>query len=222
MRLYVTGQTPRSVLAIENMRKICAEHLSDRYTLEVIDIYLHPEACQQQQIIAAPTLIKVLPHPLRRIIGDLSNTEKVLIGLDLRPDCSRRRSPVTDSQRLTDLNASSANMHYAEVEELRARLREAEEALDVIRSGEVDAVVVGGPLGQQIYSITNADRPYRLLIEQMKEGAVTLLSSGLIAYCNDSFAALLGKDAGQITGSQIEQFILPTDIFHFQNLLSQR
>jgi circadian clock protein KaiB len=84
LRLYVTGQTPRSVLAIENMRKICAEHLSERYTLEVIDIYQHPEACQQQQIIAAPTLIKVLPHPLRRIIGDLSNTEKVLVGLDLR------------------------------------------------------------------------------------------------------------------------------------------
>jgi circadian clock protein KaiB len=84
LRLYVTGQTPRSVSAIENMRRICAEHLSDRYTLEVIDIYQHPEACQQQQIIAAPTLIKVLPHPLRRIIGDLSNTEKVLVGLDLR------------------------------------------------------------------------------------------------------------------------------------------
>jgi circadian clock protein KaiB len=84
LRLYVTGQTPRSVRAIENMRRICAEHLSDRYTLEVIDIYLHPEACQQQQIIAAPTLIKVLPHPLRRIIGDLSNTEKVLVGLDLQ------------------------------------------------------------------------------------------------------------------------------------------
>jgi circadian clock protein KaiB len=84
LRLYVTGQTPRSVLAIDNMRRICAEHLSDRYTLEVIDIYQHPEACQQQQIIAAPTLIKVLPHPLRRIIGDLSNTEKVLVGLDLR------------------------------------------------------------------------------------------------------------------------------------------
>lgn len=127
---------------------------------------------------------------------------------------------MTDSRRLADFNASSANMHYAEVEELRARLREAEEALDVIRSGEVDALVVGGPLGQQIYSITNADRPYRLLIEQMKEGAVTLLSSGMIAYCNDSFASLLGKEAGQITGSQIDQFLLPTDIFHFQNLLS--
>ena len=85
LRLYVTGQTPRSILAIDNMRKICAEHLSERYTLEVIDIYQHPEACQEQQIIAAPTLIKVLPHPLRRIIGDLSNTEKVLVGLDLRP-----------------------------------------------------------------------------------------------------------------------------------------
>ena len=85
LRLYVSGQTPRSVVAIENMRRICAEYLDQRYTFEVIDIYLHPEACQQQQIIAAPTLIKVLPHPLRRIIGDLSDTEKVLVGLDLRP-----------------------------------------------------------------------------------------------------------------------------------------
>jgi circadian clock protein KaiB len=85
LRLYVSGQTPRSILAIENMRRSCAEYLSERYTLEVIDIYQHPEACQQEQIIAAPTLIKILPHPLRRVIGDLSNTEKVLIGLDLRP-----------------------------------------------------------------------------------------------------------------------------------------
>jgi circadian clock protein KaiB len=85
LRLYVSGQTPRSVLAIENMRRICAEHISERYTLEIIDIYLHPEACQKEQIIAVPTLLKVLPHPLRRIIGDLSNTEKVLIGLNLAP-----------------------------------------------------------------------------------------------------------------------------------------
>ena len=85
LRLFVSGQSPRSILAIENMRKICAEYLSERYTLEVIDIYQHPEACQQEQIVAAPTLIKVLPRPLRRIIGDLSNTEKVLVGLSLRP-----------------------------------------------------------------------------------------------------------------------------------------
>ncbi len=85
LRLFVSGQSPRSIIAIENMRKICAEFLSERYTLEVIDIYQHPEVCQQEQIVAAPTLIKVLPHPLRRIIGDLSNTEKVLVGLSLRP-----------------------------------------------------------------------------------------------------------------------------------------
>ena len=126
---------------------------------------------------------------------------------------------MTDRQRLADCKASLARTHSGEVEELRAKLREAEEALEVIRSGEVDAVIVGGPLGQQIYSITNADRPYRLLIEQMKEGAVTLSSTGLIAYCNELFAALLGKHANHITGSQIEQFMLPTDIFNFQNLL---
>src|SRR3954468_3939058 len=113
------------------------------------------------------------------------------------------RTRVPDRQRLISTSRDSLD---PEIEELRARLREAEEALEVIRAGEGDAVVVGGPLGQQIYSITNADRPYRLLIEKMKEGAVTLLSTGLIAYCNDSFAALLGKHASQITGSQFEQF----------------
>ena len=87
----------------------------------------------------------------------------------------------------------SAEIDYAEVEDLRARLREAEEALEVIRAGEVDAVIVGGPLGQQIYTITNADPPYRLLVEQMKEGAVTLSNDGLVLYCNGAFAALLGK-----------------------------
>ena len=85
LRLYVTGQTPRSVLAIENIRRICAEYLSQPFSLEVIDIYQHPEACQEHEIIAAPTLIKFHPLPLRRIIGDLSNTEKVRIGLDLAP-----------------------------------------------------------------------------------------------------------------------------------------
>src|SRR5215216_3811887 len=109
-------------------------------------------------------------------------------------------------------------LRNAEVEDLRAQLREAQEALEVIRSGEVDALVVGGPLGQHIYSITNADRPYRLLIEQMKEGAVTLLSNGLIAYCNDSFASLLGKRAADVSGTSIQQFVLPADLGAFEDL----
>ena len=85
LRLYVTGSTPRSTRAIENMRRICEDHLEGRYDLEVIDIYQNPTASIEQQIIAAPTLVKLLPSPLRRIIGDLSNQERVLAGLDIHP-----------------------------------------------------------------------------------------------------------------------------------------
>jgi len=84
LRLYVTGMTPRSTRAVENLRKICEEHLQGRYDLEVIDIYQQPALAKGEQIIAAPTLIKKLPLPLRRVIGDLSNMERVLLGLDLR------------------------------------------------------------------------------------------------------------------------------------------
>ena len=85
LRLYVTGLTPKSARAVENVRKICDEHLEGRYELEVIDIYQQPTLARGEQIIAAPTLIKRLPLPLRRIIGDMSSTERVLLGLDLRP-----------------------------------------------------------------------------------------------------------------------------------------
>lgn len=84
LRLYITGMTPNSKRAVENVKKICEEYLKGRYELEVIDIYQQPTLAQQEQIIAAPTLIKKLPGPLRKLIGDMSNTEKVLVGLDLR------------------------------------------------------------------------------------------------------------------------------------------
>ncbi len=84
LRLFITGLTPRSIQAIENIKKICEEHLPDRYKLEVIDIYQQPDAVRKEQVIVSPTLIKKLPLPLRRIIGDLSSTEQVLAGLDLK------------------------------------------------------------------------------------------------------------------------------------------
>ena len=84
LRLYVTGVTPRSTLAIANVRKICEEHLAGRYELEVIDLYQQPKLAKGEQIIAAPTLIKTLPLPLRRLIGDMSDKEKFLIGIDLK------------------------------------------------------------------------------------------------------------------------------------------
>jgi circadian clock protein KaiB len=82
LRLYVSGSSPRSLSAVSNLKKICEEHLPD-YDLEVIDIYENPGLAREEQIIAAPTLVKKLPEPLRKFVGDLSNTEKILVGLDL-------------------------------------------------------------------------------------------------------------------------------------------
>jgi circadian clock protein KaiB len=83
LRLFITGMTPRSVAAIENIRKICEENLKGRYELEIIDIYQQPEYAKSEQLLAAPTLIKKLPLPLRRLIGDMSDKERILVGLDL-------------------------------------------------------------------------------------------------------------------------------------------
>jgi circadian clock protein KaiB len=85
LRLYVTGMTPNSVHAIENMKAICGQYLEGRYDLQIIDVYKQPALAKGEQIIAAPTLVKKLPLPLRRFVGDLSNTERVLFGLDLVP-----------------------------------------------------------------------------------------------------------------------------------------
>jgi circadian clock protein KaiB len=83
--LYVAGQTPRSVAAVANLKRICEEHLAGRYSIEVIDLVKAPHLARDHQILAVPTLIRELPEPLKRIVGDLSNTERALVGLDLRP-----------------------------------------------------------------------------------------------------------------------------------------
>jgi circadian clock protein KaiB len=85
MRLYVAGQTPKSVTAFANLQRICEEHLAGEYSIEVIDLVVNPRLAKGDQILAIPTLVRRLPEPVRKIIGDLSNTEAVLVGLDLRP-----------------------------------------------------------------------------------------------------------------------------------------
>jgi circadian clock protein KaiB len=85
LRLYIAGTTPRSTRAVMNIKEICENALASRYNLEVIDIYQQPSLAKECQIIAAPTLIKELPLPLRKFIGDMSNTEKILVGLDVKP-----------------------------------------------------------------------------------------------------------------------------------------
>ena len=85
LRLYVAGQTPKSLIALRNLKKICEEHLQGRYRLHVIDLVTTPQLAQDDQILAIPTLVRNLPQPIRKIIGDLSDTQRVLVGLDVRP-----------------------------------------------------------------------------------------------------------------------------------------
>lgn len=85
LRLYVAGKTPKSQTALKNLRQYCEEHLKDKYVIEVIDLLVHPQLAEGDQILAIPTLVKKVPEPIRKIIGDLSNEEKVLVGLNIRP-----------------------------------------------------------------------------------------------------------------------------------------
>lgn len=85
LRLYVAGQTPKSLAAFANLKRICEEYLDGQYQIEVIDLLQNPQLAREDQILAIPTLVRKLPEPLRKIIGDLSNKERVLVGLDVRP-----------------------------------------------------------------------------------------------------------------------------------------
>jgi circadian clock protein KaiB len=95
LRLFVAGTTPGSTRAVEALRALCDEHLAGRYDLEVIDVYQQPALARSEQIVAVPTLVKKLPEPMRRILGDLADKQRVLIGLDLqhKPDEKKRRTP---------------------------------------------------------------------------------------------------------------------------------
>ena len=84
LRLYVAGQTPRAIAALSNLKKLCEEHLEGRYSVEVVDLLEHPQLARGDQILAIPTLVRKLPAPLKKVVGDLSNSERVLVGLDLK------------------------------------------------------------------------------------------------------------------------------------------
>lgn len=84
LRLYVAGQTPKSILAFTNLKRICEDHLQGRYEIEIVDLMENPQLARGDQILAVPTLVRRLPEPIKKIIGDLSNTERVLVGLDLQ------------------------------------------------------------------------------------------------------------------------------------------
>jgi len=90
LRLYVAGQTPRSLEAVANLKRICEQHLDARYTIEIVDLVKHPRLAAEDQIVAIPTLVRKLPAPLRKIVGDLRDTDRALVGLQLRPTASKQ------------------------------------------------------------------------------------------------------------------------------------
>jgi PAS domain S-box-containing protein len=108
-----------------------------------------------------------------------------------------------------------------EIAELRYRLEEAEETLRAIQSGAVDALVVQEAAGHRVYTLEGADRPYRLLVEQMQQGAITLADDGTILYCNSRFAAMLGRPQGELTGLVLAEVIVPEDRFSYQRILQE-
>ena len=93
LRLYIAGQTPKSILALKNLTKYCREHLEGQYTIEIVDLLVNPKLAEGDQIFAIPTLVRKFPKPMRKIIGDLSNEEKVLVGLNIRPAELKKNSP---------------------------------------------------------------------------------------------------------------------------------
>ena len=194
LRLYVSGMTPNSSKAIENVKKICEEQLAGRYELEIIDVYQQPIFAKEGQIVAVPTLVRVFPLPVRKFIGDMSQTDRLLPWLGLRPKPAR---------------VKSREELLADNEELSRRLEEVEEVQLAIQSGEVDALVVARPEGEQIFTLQGAEHPYRILVETMNEGAATLAPDGVIVYCNRRLAAMLQVPLEGAIGSSLESYLAP-------------
>lgn len=206
LRLYVGGATPQSARAIQNIRRICDEHLVGQYDLEVIDIYQHPGLTRDEQIVMTPTLIRMGPAPLRRLVGDLSDTQLVLARLGLLEGL-----PVNEP----DGPESSADQ---QISELCERLRETKINLGEVGMGEVDTIVVPTPDGDRIFTQQGAERPYRTFVETMNEGAVTIDGVGMVLYCNRRFASIIEARIATLPGSFFEDWVCSHDHLLYEAL----
>jgi signal transduction histidine kinase/FixJ family two-component response regulator len=203
LRLYVTGNTRQSSRAIRHIKTICQTHLKDGHLLKVVALHDQKESGVSDQIVVAPTLVREMPGPVRRLVGDFSQTESVVALLD--------EAAIPNTQTRGQL--------VEEVAALLARLTEAEETLRAISSGEVDAVMVKGPRGDQLFTLKGADEPYRVLVEEMNQGAVTLAADGSILYCNRRFAQLLKTPVESLIGLAFDSFVAKSEQPNFSRLL---
>lgn len=208
LTLYVNGASPRSAEAIVAIRRFCDEDLGGRVDLKVVDVAEHPALMKKDHILALPTLVKHSPGPLRHLVGNLTDTARVRAALDLgaiqvhldgvTPDHSSRN--VTGAEE----SHESAESQLAELVRQVAHLQE---ALDAVSNGGVDVLVLGAPESEQVYTLTNADRPYRVIVERMGEGAVTVSDRGVILFANPRLAQFIGIERDGMIGRDITEYV---------------
>jgi PAS domain S-box-containing protein len=186
LRIYIAGQSPQSLAALSNLRRICERHLRTGYRLEVIDLLCDPELAGQDQIVALPTTLRTWPLPRKKIAGDLTNDEEVLLGL-----------------------------------ELPAMPPEGEDLVRAISTGQVDAFVQRNADEDHVVVLQGTEEPYRLLVESMNEGALTLAQDGTILYCNSPFVAMANVPREQIIGTPFQSYVRTEERPHFEALLAQ-
>jgi PAS domain S-box-containing protein len=226
LTLFVSGASDSSSQAVTNVRAICDAHLSGRYHLDIVDLNQEPVLGEQHNVLATPTLVKDRPLPTRMLVGDMSDHPRVLVALDVRatpPRCRFRgrrcaRFVVIDHvenppwEPAHPSTESLPTVIPASVSDVQVQLMEAEETLRAIRNGEVDALVVrdSSPTAQ-VFTLSSADRPYRMFVEHMRDGAATVSDSGIILYANRRLADMLGAPMQQIIGSPISSHLASSD-----------
>ncbi len=186
LRIYVAGKKPRSLSALNNLQRICNQRLKGRHRIEVIDLAQEPERACGDQIVAIPTILRSFPLPSKKIVGDLSNSEELLLALDI---------PVMQA--------------------------EAQDLVRAISTGQVDAFVCSARKQDPIVALQGTDEPYRLLVESMNEGALTLAEDGTILYCNSRFAHMVNRSREDMIGSLFQHHLPADEQPRFATLLAQ-
>jgi diguanylate cyclase (GGDEF)-like protein/PAS domain S-box-containing protein len=227
LTLYVSGASDLSARAIADARHLCDAHLAGQYHLSVIDVYGDPAAVRASGVLATPTLVKNRPLPVRELVGEFSraNFGALLSPTPLREGSVRHRTPRRSSPSGTDPAFELARSQEKKRDELLgrivdptdtadgvsgslARMAEAEDMLRAIGAGEVDAFVVSdGAGGERVFTLSTADRPYRMFVENMRDGAATVSSGGFIMYANRRLAEMLSCSRETIVGSPLARFV---------------
>ena len=199
LTLYVSGASADSAQALEAVRRLCDEELPGQVDLEVVDVTEEPAVAARDRIVAIPTLVKRLPAPPRQLVGDLADLDGSAPGSTWSPAVTAVRS----GRAMTRPPEEDVD----ELARLRTQIVELERALTAIRAGDVDAVVLGGPHGHQLYTLVSADRPYRVIVEGMGDGAVTVSERGIILYANLRLAELVGADRAALLGRDVTELV---------------